>query len=553
MTPSNAPDVAVIGCGQWGLNHIRVWSEIGNLRAVCDPDETRLGMVRDSYPRVATHLGLDELLASTNIKMVVVATPPETHEQIAIQAMEAGKHVLVEKPMALTVDAGERMAAVATASRVVLMVGHVLEYHPAFVRLRELVHRGDLGDILYMYSHRLNFGRVRAREDSLWSFAPHDIALIVGMLGESPRSVSCHGSACLRPGVADVSFMNLQFSDNINAHIFVSWLHPFKEHRFVVIGDRQMAVVNDTVPWSDKLTLFPYEVGWKVGTVPVARQAGCSAIPVEEGEPLRLECDEFIRCVQVGAEPAANAARGIAVLRVLDAGSRSMAMTGQSVPVQTLTQPDDSYVHPTAIIDAGAEIGHGTRIWHYSHIMRGAKVGRSCVLGQNCFVGEGVVIGDTVRIQNNVSVYAGVTLERGVFCGPSVVFTNVRNPRAALSRAGKYERTLVQEGASLGANAVIVCGVIVGAHAMVGAGAVVTRDVPPYALVVGVPATVAGWRCLCGEPLTIEPATNVVHCGCGEFYTVKRTLAGIQIHGSAGSGVSETMEVTEGEDGPCRR
>lgn len=164
-------------------------------------------------------------------------------------------------------------------------------------------------------------------------------------------------------------------------------------------------------------------------------------------------------------------------------------------------------VHPTAVIDAGAELGEGTRVWHFCHVSAGAHVGRDCVLGQNAFLGEGVRVGDRVHLQNNVSVYAGVTIEDEVFVGPSAVFTNVRTPRVSEPRRDEFVPTLVRRGASIGANATIVCGVTIGAYAMIGAGAVVTHDVPEHALVTGVPAVRTGWVCTCGEVLTEVPGT----------------------------------------------
>ncbi|MCE5253305.1 MAG: N-acetyltransferase [Actinomycetia bacterium] len=181
-----------------------------------------------------------------------------------------------------------------------------------------------------------------------------------------------------------------------------------------------------------------------------------------------------------------------------------------------------TFIHPTAVIDAGAEIGEGSKIWHFCHVMSGARLGRNVVLGQNCFVASGVSIGDGCRIQNNVSLYSGVTLEENVFCGPSAVFTNVSTPRAAVNRHNGFERTLVRRGASLGANCTIVCGSTIGDYALVGAGAVVCQDVPAHRLAVGVPTRPAGWVCRCGEvlPLPTQPeARATAGCRrCGETY-----------------------------------
>ena len=189
-----------------------------------------------------------------------------------------------------------------------------------------------------------------------------------------------------------------------------------------------------------------------------------------------------------------------------------------------MTSISRGFVHESSYVDADVEIGEGTTIWHFCHVMSGSRIGRDVVLGQNCFVASGVVIGDGCRIQNNVSLYTGVVLEDGVFCGPSVVFTNVRTPRAGVNRRGSFEPTLVKRGASLGANCTVVCGCVVGEYALVGAGAVVSRDVPPHRLVVGVPARVTGWVCRCGEVLDLAanaPRGQSATCGrCGEVFVV---------------------------------
>ncbi|MCS7254755.1 MAG: N-acetyltransferase [Armatimonadetes bacterium] len=188
--------------------------------------------------------------------------------------------------------------------------------------------------------------------------------------------------------------------------------------------------------------------------------------------------------------------------------------------VSLVENPDKKggyFVHPTATVDPGAEIGEGTKIWHYTHVMSGAKIGRNCILGQNVFIGRNVRIGNNVKIQNNVSVYEGVELEDYVFCGPSMVFTNVINPRSEIERKNEFRQTIVKRGATLGANCTIICGVTIGQYAFVGAGAVVTKDVPDYALVIGVPARIVGWVCECGEKLRFADRKAVCQ-SCGKRY-----------------------------------
>ncbi len=509
--------VAVIGCGKWGMNHVRIWSELGCLKAVCDTDPERLANVASRYPEVEIYTNIEAVLHHPDIPAVIIATPAPTHAQLALQALEASKDVLVEKPMAMTVAEGEKLVTVAQQQNRILMVGHVLEYHPAFCKLKQLVKEGALGRIQYIYSHRLNLGRIRTEENVLWSFAPHDIALLLRLLEEMPEEIACHGEAFLNHEIADVTLTTLRFPSKVQAHIFVSWLHPFKEHRFVVVGDRQMVVFDDTRSWTEKLVLYPHRIDWVGGKVPVAHSAEGIPVALEEKEPLKAECEHFLECVVSRKQPLTDGESGLQVLRILEAAQESMKQKGRPVPVKTVASSLPYYVHPTAVIDEGAEIGEGTRIWHFSHVMSGAKIGRNCVLGQNVFVGRNVKIGDGVKIQNNVSVYEGVELEDYVFCGPSMVFTNVLNPRSEIERKSEFRRTLVKRGATLGANCTIVCGVTIGKYAFVGAGAVVTKDVPDYALVVGVPARIVGWVCECGEKLSF--GGNQATCrACGKSY-----------------------------------
>jgi len=489
------------------MNHVRVWNDLDMLVAVADPDPERRALVRDVYPHLATATSAEELLARPDVTAVIVATPATTHATVATQALEAGKHVLVEKPLAMSAEEGAVVVSRARDLGRVLMVGHVLEYHPAVLALRGLVDDGVLGKVRYLYSNRLSFGRLRTDENAMWSFAPHDVALCMRIVGGPPIEVTCRGAAFLSPDVADVTLMGLSFPGGTQAHVFVSWLHPFKEHRFVVVGDRQMAVFDDTAPWPEKLVLYPHQVDWVGGTVPMARKAARVAVDLVPDEPLVAECRHFAHAISSGCRPLTDGEAALDVLRVLSAGDRSLRAGGAPTPVGTDTAPP-FFVDPTATVDPGAVIGAGTRIWHYSHVMGGSEIGRDCSLGQNVFVASGVRIGDNVKIQNNVSVYEGVQLEDGVFCGPSMVFTNVDRPRSEMPTS-EYAATAVGRGATLGANSTIVCGVTIGAYSLVGAGAVVTHDVAAHALVVGVPAVQTGWASHTGARLSFADGRAV--------------------------------------------
>ncbi len=392
-------------------------------------------------------------------------------------------------------------------------MGHLLRYHPVVVKLKELVNAGYLGKVQYIYSHRLNMGKLRSEENILWSFAPHDISVTLHLLEEMPESISAFGEAYLQSGIYDVTLTLLDFPSQVKAHIFVSWLHPFKEHRLVIVGSDKMAVFDDTKE-HEKLVVYPHSVEWQGGKIPVAHRAEKEVIEVGEEEPLRLECEHFLECVAERKTPRTDGEEGLRVLEVLEKAESSLAET---VAPNSYVAKEDYFVHPTCVVDENVEVGKGTKVWHFSHILKNTTIGKECILGQNVMVGPDVTIGNRVKIQNNVSVYKGVTLEDEVFCGPSCVFTNVVNPRSFVERKDEFKETLVKKGATIGANATIVCGVTIGRYALIGAGAVVTKDVPDYALMVGVPAAQRGWVCRCGETLSFSQSKEA-KCACGNEY-----------------------------------
>ncbi len=508
--------VAVIGGGYWGKNLIRNFASLGALKVVCDTD---VGLRKQYAERYGVKsVGSVEELLQEDVAAWVVATPAATHFEIAKRGLESGKSVYVEKPLALTVGEGEALVQLSRDKGAVLMVGHLLQYHPAVVALKRLVDEGELGRIRYIYSNRLNMGKIRTEENILWSFAPHDISVIISLLEKVPETVMASGGTYLQPDVADVTLTAFEFPGEIRGHIFVSWLHPFKEQKLVVVGDQKMAVFDDRS--SEKLKLYPHSVLWR-RQIPEARKADPEVVPVSDEEPLRLECQHFLDCVEQGHTPKTDGEEGLRVLKVLDACQRSLDLGGQKVSLRlekAVSKEPSFFLHPTAVVDEGVSIGTGTRIWHFSHILSGSNLGRDCRIGQNVVIGPSVTIGNNVKIQNNVSVYEGVTLEDDVFCGPSMVFTNVINPRSEIPRMHEKLETLVKKGATLGANSTIVCGHTIGRYAFVGAGAVVTKDVPDHALILGNPGCIRGWICRCGIRLEEQGSSHWICPACGRSY-----------------------------------
>lgn len=501
--------IAVVGMGYWGKNLVRNFNDLGVLRTVCDSENEIGSMVRDKYPQVLFNADYSTVLADPEITGIALATPAASHYQMARQALESDKDVFVEKPLSLDAREGEHLVRLAASRKRILMVGHILQYHPAIIELKRQIKEGRLGRIQYVYSNRLNIGKIRTEENILWSFAPHDISVILSLLEEAPDTITCQGAGYLNHELADVTMSQFTFPSGVHAHIFVSWLHPFKEQRLVVVGSEKMAVFDDAA--SHKLLLYPHRIEWK-NRIPTAVKADAEIIELAEIEPLMNECRHFVDCSKTRSRPVTDGEEGVRVLRILNACQQELERKVRRVSMQTERSTTKYFVHGTAVVDAGADIGAGTKIWHFSHVMKGARIGERCILGQNVNVDGGTVIGNNVKVQNNVSIYTGVVIEDDVFLGPSCVLTNVTNPRSQVLRHSLYEKTILRRGCSIGANATVVCGVTIGRYAFIGAGAVVTKDVPDYALMLGNPARQKGWMSRHGHHLENDERDGIMVC-----------------------------------------
>lgn len=321
--------VCVVGCGHWGKNLVRNMHQLGALHAVCDSDTQKLAALATQYSGVKTYTRLEDALASPDIDAMVFATPAEQHYQGAMAAIEAGKDIFVEKPLTLRWQDGERMVQEAKRNNRILMVGHLLIYHPAIRKIKELLDSGDLGKLEYVYSNRLSMGKVRREENALWSFAPHDVSVLLLLTGHLPLEVTAVGGTYLQPNIADVTVSNLLFNGGTRAHIFVSWLHPYKEQKLVVIGSKRMVVFNDSIP-ANKLVLYDKQVEWGEAGI---KLSGSDMIPVQydSAEPLGLECAHFLECVAERKRPDTPGEEAVDVLKVLEACQLSLELNGKNV------------------------------------------------------------------------------------------------------------------------------------------------------------------------------------------------------------------------------
>lgn len=332
--PDKMPDklnVAVVGTGYWGKNLLRNFNDLRALYAFFDADDARRAEHAPNYPSAKSYGAYTDVLADQYVDAVAIATPAATHGMLVRQALDAGKNVFVEKPLCLDVEEAESLRDLASSLDLTLMVGHLLLYHPAFRAVKEFVDAGKLGRLRYIYSNRLSLGKIRKEENALWSFAPHDISMILSLAGRMPEKIAATGGQYLHDGVADTTLSHLSFSDNLQAHIFVSWLHPYKDHRMVVIGEKGMVAFNDATQGEEKVLSYPHTLGWD-GDVPFVSKAEAKPIPYGTEEPLKFECMAFIDAVRNGIAPPSDADEGVRVLKVLEACQKAIS-EGTSVQI----------------------------------------------------------------------------------------------------------------------------------------------------------------------------------------------------------------------------
>jgi predicted dehydrogenase len=329
-------NIAVVGAGAWGKNHIRVFSEITNVRLkyVCDQDPSKLSALEKSYPQSKTVKDLSPILADSEVRGVVVASSAVSHYALSKEILLADKDVLVEKPMALNAGDAEEMLKIAGQKKRILMVGHLLIYHPVVDRLKQMVHSGELGNIYYIYTQRVNLGVIRQDENALLSFAPHDLSVILHLIEEQPVVVSAHGESYIQKGIEDVAFLSLQFAGGKLANIHLSWLDPHKLRRVTIVGSKKMAVFDD-METSEKLKVYDKGVrnlSYETYGEYLSLRFGDITIPsIKMVEPLRAEAEHFIQCIESRNEPKTGGRDGLKVVRILAAAQQSLK--GRGVPV----------------------------------------------------------------------------------------------------------------------------------------------------------------------------------------------------------------------------
>jgi predicted dehydrogenase len=328
--------VGVAGLGYWGPNLARNFDRLpeAELAWLCDEDEERLARHRAAFPGARATGSLDDLLADDALDAVALATPVATHAALALRVLDAGKHCFVEKPLAQSVEEAEQVVAAARARERVLMVGHLLEYHPGVEALKQLVDGGELGEVRYVYSNRLNLGVLRPDENALWSLGAHDVSVILRLAGEEPYECRAVGESYMQEGIEDVVFCYLRFPSGLAAHMHLSWLDPHKERRFTVVGSKKMATFDD-MELERKLTIYDkgFDESWASYGEYIARSGDTFSPRVPNDEPLRIECAHFVESVQSGGEPRSGGEAGLRVVRVLDALQQSLRESSRAARV----------------------------------------------------------------------------------------------------------------------------------------------------------------------------------------------------------------------------
>lgn len=324
-------NIAVIGCGHWGKNLVRNFSELGSLAAVCDPNSKLSSNYADLYK--VNDFSFEEILNDKDIKGIVIATPVPLHATLGIKAMNAGKHVYIEKPLAMNIIEAKNLITASKDNNVQLMVGHLLQYHPVFIELLKLINLNELGNLHYLYSNRLSFGKIRSEEDVIWSFAPHDISMILSVLNDDIKFVRCESSSFLQKNIADTAIIHMESESGLNAHIFVSWIHPYKEQKLVVVGEFATAIFDDTKPWDEKLALYNHETDTLSKPLSL-NQSEIQYIKVTQSEPLKNECQHFIDVVDGKTKPHTDGVEGLKVLEILTGATLSNNENSKRIAVK---------------------------------------------------------------------------------------------------------------------------------------------------------------------------------------------------------------------------
>lgn len=473
--------IAIVGAGYWGKNLIREFYNLNVLDMVIEQDENLLNEIKNNY-NIKTSSNIQDVLNKNYITGIVIATPSETHYTIAKQCLDRNKNIFIEKPFTLDYNKSLELHNLSIQKNLKIMVGHILHYNLYIIKLKSLLKNNTIGQIKSIVTNRFSYGKIRSNENVLWSFAPHDISLIYSLLKNSSNQEPLLNIKYIdsKTHCSNISESNIFLeSNNIKVNINVSWLKPYKESSITIVGTKGILYFDDV---KKTLSLTKYNL---------LKQ---NILINDYITPLKNECLHFVNCLINNKIPYTNSFEALYGIRLIENIINHNNYNLDPISISEHNNPinsNDYYLDSTSIIDNNTTIGKNTKIWHYTHVCESSIIGQNCNIGQNCYIGKNTIIGNYCKIQNNVSVYDGVICEDYVFLGPSCVFTNDLNPRVEYPK-NSYKKTYIKYGATIGANATILCDLTIGRYALIGAGSVVVRDVPEYAVMVGNPAKQIG-------------------------------------------------------------
>lgn len=331
------PDIAVVGLGNWGQHLARIFYQLESLAVCCDADDKKLDKFKKHFHNVGFTGSYDSVINDEKIEGVVIASPAATHYELAKKSLLKGKPTFIEKPMTLNSKEGEELIKIARQKGVPLMVGHLMKYHPAIIKVKDLIDKGELGEIYYFYSQRVNLGTIRKDENALWSFAPHDISIALHLLGDDIESVSARGECYLQDNVEDVVFLNIRYKNRLMVNIQISWLDPYKERKFTIVGSKKMVAFDD-MESTEKIKIYDKgvnrEPGYESYGDSLTLRFGDIYIPkIDMSEPLKLECQHFIDCIKFKKEPRSNGNEGVKVVKILEKAQESLRKNGSPITI----------------------------------------------------------------------------------------------------------------------------------------------------------------------------------------------------------------------------
>ena len=503
---------AVIGVGNMGKNHARIYHELTNSQLIAVADSNpELKIIAERYG-AKFYTDYKEMLDKEEINAISIVVPTRLHKEVAVNCFKSGKHVLLEKPIAPSISEAEEIINASKQANKTLAIGHIERFNPVIKELKKIIQEGGLGRILSVVTKRIGVSPPDTKDNNVViDLAIHDIDISNHLFDSIPSKVYSITGSALSLTSEDYATILLEYEGKASASIHVNWITPTNVRQLSINGTEGYAELDYV---TQKLVVYPKMASGvfsdfkdfveKYGKFPKIE------IPIPKKEPLKQELEEFLKCIEEGKAPLIGGNQGLDALKI-------------AIKALNRTKKEEYFKHPSAEVSEKAKIKKGTKIWNNVQVRENSKIGENCIISKDVYIDHGVIIGDNVKIQNSVPVYNGVTLEEGVFIGPYATFTNDKLPRAinpdGSQKAGgtnafdwKISTTLVKKGASIGANSTILSGITIGEWALIGAGSVVTKDVPEYGLVMGNPAKLKGFVCPCGKKLEkiSERETGVV-------------------------------------------